>query len=60
MSQTISHFFFFARRIILEGKSFSIYDSNADSINPLITIMYVSFCANAVNILKFKYVDKIC
>lgn len=46
--------------IILEEKSFSICNSKADSLNPLITVLYVSFCADAVIILKFKYMDKIC
>lgn len=38
--------------IILEENSFSICNSNADSINPLITVLYVSFCADAVIILN--------
>lgn len=41
-------------------KKLSISNSNTDSINPLITVLCVSFFADAMIILKFKYMDKIC
>lgn len=61
VTNSVSHSCFsFGIVIILQEKYFSICKSNTDSISPLITVLHVSFCADTVIILKFKYMDKIC